>query len=123
MFPYILILCMDLFFNYITHQVGSLYRDPVTLSRNGPPFSHLFVVDDLTLTSKATIKSIHNIHDCITLFSVISIQNINVAKSKAIFSPLCLEGIRDLIKDLFDISPSINFEKYLGLPCQLPIPY
>lgn len=77
---------MELLSSYINHQVDNIYWDLVTLSRYSPPQLHLFFADDLTLISKANMKSIHTIHNCMNRFCVLSDQKINAAKSKAIFS-------------------------------------
>lgn len=116
MSPYIFILCMDLISNYISHLVDNLHWNPVILGRNGLSLSHLFFADDLNLVYKSNAASIQNIHNCITRFNILSGQRINASKSKAIFSPVCPQNVRFLIKDLFNISTAQEFGKYLGFP-------
>ncbi|KAF3631896.1 putative Cysteine/Histidine-rich C1 domain family protein [Capsicum annuum] len=73
---------MELFSSYINHQVEILCWDPITLGARGPPISHLFFADDLTLVFKATSKSIHTISNCQQYFCRPLGQNINTAWSK-----------------------------------------
>lgn len=53
---------------------------------------------------------------CMSLFCSISGQNINLTKSKAIFSNYCDITTRDLVQRLFSITPTTSFGKYLGIP-------
>lgn len=68
MSPYIFILCMKILSTYINHQVVLKNWDPFILSKKDLQFLHLFFADDLTLISKANIKSIYSIHHYLNYF-------------------------------------------------------
>lgn len=113
---YILILCMKLLSNYIYHQVDTLQWEAISLSRHGPLFSHVFFADDLTLISKATPLSIHNMANCMSYFCKLSGQKINCRKFKAFFSKSCPNPSKVLTLQCFSIRESHHFGKYLVFP-------
>jgi hypothetical protein len=52
--PYIFVLCMESLSQVIIKEVDDGHWNPVRLSKNGPPLSHLFFADDVLLFTKAT---------------------------------------------------------------------
>lgn len=75
-----------------------------------------FFADSSTPITKATPKSIHMTYNCMTYFFSLSGQSINTVKSKAIFSTICPTSAQTLVKNLFNINPSLTFKKYLVFP-------
>lgn len=74
MSPYLFILCIYLLSKYICHQVNIGLWDPIQLSQSGPPLSHLFNADDLTLEANSNVNSIQTINQCLVFFSQLLCQ-------------------------------------------------
>lgn len=109
MSPYIFILCMKMFSRLISYQVDTLNWDSITISNKGPHLSHLFFVDDLTLTSKVNMKSCTTIKNTLDFFCTHSGQKVNLDKSKIYFSPNCPEDITSTIINNLGIKVTKDF--------------
>lgn len=89
MSSYIFIMCMELLFIYINHQVHLTFWDPIKVSIKGPQSSYLFYADDLTLMAQANERTINNIQHPLSTFCSISEQKVNNTKSKILFLNNC----------------------------------
>lgn len=119
--PYIFILCMECLSNTINNSIKMKYWKPVKIVRKGPALSHLFFVDDLVLISKAELNSCKNIENTLQIFCDQSVQTINQAKSKIMFSNNCSKDViqKDVIQTITRVmgfNQSSSFGKYLGFP-------
>ncbi|GAU12283.1 hypothetical protein TSUD_141910 [Trifolium subterraneum] len=90
--------------------------NPVRLSRNGPPLSHLFFADDVLLFAKATKSQALNIASTLKSFADYSGLQVNVSKSKVFFSSNIRRGKISSIVTSTGINRTLSLEKYLGFP-------
>lgn len=90
--------------------------DPISASRGGVAFSHLFFADDLVLFAKADVKNCRAIRDALDTFCDLFSQKVSAEKSWVFFSPnLAQHHIEELYNILnFRSTPSLG--KYLGFP-------
>ena len=68
MSPYLFVLCMERLGHAINKLVTKGLWKPITHSKHGPLFSHLFFADDLLLFAEATEEHIKIILDCFDSF-------------------------------------------------------
>lgn len=61
MSPYIFIMCMERLSKTISNLTAFKDWNPIKISPRGPNLSHLFFVDDLTLSTKADARNCHTI--------------------------------------------------------------
>lgn len=85
--PYLFILCMEILVSLIIEKCKANLWDPITASRWGIAFSHLFFADDLMLFAKADRKNCMAMRDALDTFCALSGQKINKEKSQVFFSP------------------------------------
>ena len=53
---------------------------PITLSRGGPPLSHIFFADDLILFGEASVSQFNVMVNCLNSFCSFSGQKVNYQK-------------------------------------------
>jgi hypothetical protein len=100
----------------IIKEVDDGHWNPVRLSKNGPPLSHLFFADDVLLFAKATNSQALNIASTLNRFASCSGLKVNVAKSKVFFSSSTKRGKMNSIVTNTGINRTHSLEKYLGFP-------
>ena len=61
--------------------------DPISASRGGVVFSHIFFANDLVLFAKVDVKNCRAIRDVLDTFCDLSRQEVSVEKSRVFFSP------------------------------------
>ena len=107
---------MEILGALITNKCEDNLWDPISASRGGLPFSHLFFVHDLVLFAKADVKNCQAVREVLDMFCKIFGQKVNVGKSQVFFSPnldhSCREELCNILK--FCSTPSLG--KYLGFP-------
>ena len=69
----------------ISHAVEEGKWKPITLSRHGPPISHLFFADDFLHFAEASKNQMETIMGCLNIFYEYSRQKINPLKSNVAF--------------------------------------
>lgn len=94
----------------------SIIKYPNT--RNDPPLSHLFFVDDVLLFAKASASQATIIVEIFTRFASLYRLKVNVAKSKVFFSSTTRRSKMNLIVSGTGIRRMLSLEKYLGFPMQ-----
>ena len=88
----------------------------VKTSRDGPSFTHLFLVDDLILFAKTTKKNCVTINRVLDTFYNASGLKVNLAKSKN-FLPHYLDHTRfGFLESELGLKISNSFGKYLRVP-------
>ena len=90
--------------------------EAITLSRHGPPISHLFFVDDLLLFTEASESQMEIIMCCLNILCESLGQKINPLKSNVAFSAGVDEEVVLRISALSGMPISTKLEKYLGIP-------
>ena len=105
---------MEILGALITIKCEDNLWDPISASRGGLPFSHLFFVHDIVLFVKADVKNCRAVRKVLDTFCEISDQKVNVGKSRVLFSPnldhSCREELCNILK--FRSTPSLG--KVLG---------
>ncbi|KAK2441392.1 hypothetical protein QL285_012694 [Trifolium repens] len=114
--PYLFVLCMEFLSQSIIKNIYDGHWQPVRLSRNGPPLSHLFFADDVLLFAKATKSQALNIASTLKRFADYSGLKVNVTKSKIFFSSTTRRGKISSIVASTGINRTHSLEKYLGFP-------
>ncbi|MCI15307.1 RNA-directed DNA polymerase (Reverse transcriptase), partial [Trifolium medium] len=100
----------------IIKEVDEGYWNPMRLSKNGPPLSHLFFADDVLLFAKATNSQALNIASTLNHFASCSGLKVNVAKFKVFFSSSTKRGKMNSIVTSTGINQTHSLGKYLGFP-------
>ncbi|KAL0005366.1 hypothetical protein SO802_012927 [Lithocarpus litseifolius] len=118
--PYIFIMCMEVLGFLIRDKCDSNLWDPVSASRGGLAFSHLFFADDLVLFGRADRKNCLSMMDTLDCFCSISGQKINKDKSRIYFSPNIDAGKREELCGIMGMRSTPNLGKYLGFPLKQP---
>lgn len=80
--PYLFVLRMERLAHCIKDVVARKKWRSITLSKNGPPLTHLFFAEDLLLFREASVDQMRNIHACLDMFCYASGQKVNVDKSR-----------------------------------------
>jgi hypothetical protein len=114
--PYLFVLCMEVLSRSIIKSIDDGHWQPVRLSRNGPPLSHLFFADDVLLFAKATKSQALNIASTLNRFAVYSGLKVSNIKSKVLFSSNTRRGKITSIVASTGITRTHSLEKYLGFP-------
>lgn len=78
--PYLFVIVMEKFSKLVQHEVSSGNWQPVQLSRDAPPLSHLIYADDLLLFSTATPENARCIADTLSTFARSSGLKFNTGK-------------------------------------------
>lgn len=85
--PYLFILCMEILGAFITEKCEAKLWDPISASRGGATFSHLFFAEDLVLFAKADVKNYRAARDVLDTFCELSGQKVSAKKSHVFFCP------------------------------------
>ena len=67
--PYMFIMCMDYLGQLIQETCEDKSWIPIKASRRGPAFSHLFLVDDLVLFTKANMENCLVVREVLMIFA------------------------------------------------------
>jgi hypothetical protein len=114
--PYLFVLCMEYLSHIIIKNIDDGLWNPVRLSKNGPPLSHLFFADDVLLFAKATKSQAQIIDSTLKRFADYSGLKVNINKSKVFFSSTTRRGKISSIVSSTGINRTLSLEKYLGFP-------
>ena len=76
---------MEILGAFITDKCDDKLWDPISTSRGGMSFSHLFFADDLVLFAKANVKNCRAVRDMLDTSCELSDQKVNVGKSWVFF--------------------------------------
>ena len=74
---YLFILCMEILGVFILEKCDAKLWDPISASRGGATFFHLFFADDLVLFEKADVRNCRAIRDVLDTFCDLSGQKIS----------------------------------------------
>ncbi|XP_057420539.1 uncharacterized protein LOC130714634 [Lotus japonicus] len=116
MSPYLFVMCMEKLSVRIQNTVDASLWQPITLSRGGPPLSHIFFADDVMLFCKATTTQVELVADILDSFGAASGLVVSAAKSKALCSKGVPAATRNSIANVCPIRVVRNLGKYLGFP-------
>ncbi|CAL1410531.1 unnamed protein product [Linum trigynum] len=114
--PYIFTLCMERLSHCIKELVASGSWNPIYLTNNGTPLTHLFFADDLVLFGEASVSQSSLILDCLERFCWASGEQISKDKSCIFFSKNTTTQTKNRISRQMGISHTNNMGKYLGVP-------
>lgn len=82
MSPYLFVLCMEKLAILIQEKITAKQWQPVKISKNGPPISHLFFADDCIFFTKAKTSQVLLVQEVLNAFCLASGMKINVQKSR-----------------------------------------
>ena len=94
---------------------NGLWR-PITISRGGPPLTHLCFADDLLIFAEAAMDQVEIIKSCLDTFCQSLGQIISKEKTKIFFSKNVNHSRASKIAKEFGFSIAGDLEKYLGVP-------
>jgi hypothetical protein len=114
--PCLFVMCMEKLSHMILEAVDDSRWKLVTLSRNGPPLSHLFFADDVLLFSKATVSQARVMEDIFTKFAGASGLKVSISKSWAFFSSVVTRSKINTMVSIMGIRNTSSLDKYLGFP-------
>lgn len=109
-------MCMEVIGFLIKDKCESKLWDPVTASRGGPAFSHLFFADDLVLFGRANNKNCQNTKDALDVFYDQSGKKVSQGKSRVYSSPNVQETKREAFCSKFGIRSTPNLENIWAFP-------
>lgn len=109
-------MCIELLSRRIDYKISLLHWNPITISRKGPPISHLFYAYDIILFSRANDEHRNTINKILSCFSLHSRQKINYLKSKVLFSNNCSPKTKASLARILNIQVREKFGKYLSFP-------
>ena len=92
------------------------FWNPITLSRDGPPITHLCFADDLFIFAEASMEQVEVIKDCLDIFAASSGQKISKEKTWIFFSKNVHYSRALKISNEFGFSIIGDLRKYLGVP-------
>ena len=84
--PYLFVLCMERLSHLIAWAVEDGLWRPITISRGGPPLTHLCFADDLLIFAEVAMDQVDIIKSCLETFCQTSGQIISKEKTKIFFS-------------------------------------
>ena len=114
--PYLFVLFMEQLGHIISQAAEEGKWNPITLSRHGPPISHLFFANDLLLFAEVSEIQMETIMGCLNILCESSGQKINPLKSNVAFSTGVDEEVALRISAFLGMPIITKLEKYLGIP-------
>ncbi|CAL1381633.1 unnamed protein product [Linum trigynum] len=114
--PYLFTLCIERLNHCIKESIDRKAWKSITLSKDGPPLTHLFFADDLVLFAEADQKQGEEILACLDRFCGASGERVNKDKSCVFFSKNTKDQVKTRISDTLGIQQTNNLGRYLGVP-------
>lgn len=114
--PYLFVLCMERLAHRINDSIVCGDWKPIKLSRNGPPISHLFFVDDLLLLGEASLEQMEVISACLEEFCLASGMKVSASKSRLMLSDNVGHVVASQLSHVVGLAITHDLEKYLGVP-------
>ncbi|XP_057418984.1 uncharacterized protein LOC130713213 [Lotus japonicus] len=116
MSPYLFVMCMEKLSVRIQNAVSAGLWHPITMSRGGPPLSHILFADDVLLFCKAKSSQVEVVASILADFGSAPGLIVSAAKSKA----LCSKGVPAATRHEIALACLIrvvrSLGKYLGFP-------
>jgi len=100
----------------IQHQVTNDIWKPISISREGPSFSHLLFVDDCLLFTETKTSQVKLVRDVLQNFCLASRLKINIQKSKFMTSSNVPRPKKNKFESLLQYNHTSQLGKYLGFP-------
>ena len=114
--PYLFVLCIERLSHLIAWAVEEGLWRPITISRGGPPLTHLCFADDLLIFAEVAMDQVDIIKSCLETFCQSSGQIISKDKTKIFFSKNVHHSRASEIANEFGFSIAGDLGKYLGVP-------
>lgn len=114
--PYIFTLCMERLSHLVTDAIAAEDWQPISLTRHGPPISHLFFADDLILFGEASSSQVDCMMGCVNQFCEASGQKMNKEKTRVCFSRNVHFSRATNLSSKMGVGPTGDLGKYLGIP-------
>ena len=89
------------------------------MAPSAPAINHLLFADDSLLLFKASVEGANEVSNLLNVYCNASGQRINNEKSSIFFSKGCPLGMRDNVKQIFNVQNESLSAKYLGLPTEV----
>ncbi|XP_056698192.1 uncharacterized protein [Spinacia oleracea] len=117
--PYLFVLCMEVFSASLRLAERQQLIHGISVSRNAPPISHLFFVDDSLLFLEVSPSACQQVTLVLDQFSKLSGQLVNYQKSFVKFSPNTPDDYRDFLSSSLRLGHRPHPGKYLGVQVDL----
>lgn len=112
------VICIERLSHLIQLAVEHGVWNPVSISRGGPPITHLCFVDDLFIFAEASLDQVDIIKNYLDTFELSFGQKISLEKTKKIFSHNVHHSRASDIARQFSFSLTRDLGKYLGVLLQ-----
>ncbi|XP_060965474.1 uncharacterized protein LOC133034409 [Cannabis sativa] len=116
MSPYLFLLCNEVLSRLLSLEQDRGRLHGIKVARNVPALSHLMFADDTIIFSRANLRDIETLNDCIQQFEEWSGQKCSKQKSGILFSGNCSNSLKEAIENKLDMSVISDSEKHLGNP-------
>lgn len=115
-FPYLFILAAEGLSILLNKATEENSISGLMFTRRSPKLSHLLFVDDTMILTKADDGEAYEVLSILNLYSWISGQRINSAKSSIIFGGVVQHRLKETIGDILSMPQGSRASRYLGLP-------
>jgi hypothetical protein len=89
---------------------------PIKVCRRAPGVSHLLFADDTLLFFKASSEQATWVKQTLDTYASSTGQLINPSKCSLLFGDSCPTDIKEVVRQILNVTSSVFEEKYLGLP-------
>ena len=113
--PYLFLLCLEGLHRMIQKAADSGDIRGVSICRNGPKLTYLFLADDSLLFCRSTIHDCQKVMDILSSYEAVSGQKLNRNKTALFFSKSTLGDMQRQIMKILGVTELKQYAKYLGL--------
>ena len=114
--PYLFLFCVEGFSTLLRAAQHDNSLKGVSFGSTGPHITHLLFADDSIVFLEGTKETMQTLKNILADYEVASGQKVNLQKSAVFFGKGTLDGDKEELKHVLQISEEALSERYLGLP-------